>query len=226
MRLRPWLLITLLSLGAGLSVLWPTERSTNSSPTGEAETVAAAPDTAEPRAPAGSVTVSDDEALWRAIVPNSELLAYEARNQFDANIRDLLENAATWTLEVRERRARELQLALRRYEERGEVSAAESVMLQIAVIRAREPELAAQEREIRELLARYSDDYESRMEAWRTRRDPVFMRYKQRERDVVREVLEMPELPEGVDRGEYLRQRLLEVRIESATSINGVWIRE
>jgi hypothetical protein len=188
--------------------------------------VAAAPDTAEPRAPAGSVTVSDDEALWRAIVPNSELLAYEARNQFDANIRDLLENAATWTLEVRERRARELQLALRRYEERGEVSAAESVMLQIAVIRAREPELAAQEREIRELLARYSDDYESRMEAWRTRRDPVFMRYKQRERDVVREVLEMPELPEGVDRGEYLRQRLLEVRIESATSINGVWIRE
>jgi hypothetical protein len=226
--MRPWSLplIALLSIGAVLWVLWPTEQVTHPSPTGEAESLAGASDTAVPRPPAGAVKSSDDEAPGRAIVPSPELRAYRAHNQFDANIRDFLENAASWTVEVRERRARELLLALRRYEERGEVSAAESVMLQIAMIRASEPDPAAWKPAISELLERYGDDYESRIEAWRTRRDPAFMRYKQRERHIVREVLEMPEVPAGVDRGEYLRQRLLEARIEAATSADGGWPRE
>ncbi|MFQ6312228.1 hypothetical protein [Lysobacter capsici] len=63
---------------------------------------------------------------------------------------------------------------------------------------------------VQQLAARYRADAKRREQQWveQQQHDTRFQAYKQRERVVVAEVLAMQQIPGGVTRDEYLRQRL------------------
>lgn len=148
------------------------------------------------------------------VVDGSEYQAHVARERFEDELRRFLATADNLAEEVRERRAHSLIQELLQQERRREVSAAESALLQVEILRRSLVDESARERAMAEVLDRYRAGYEARMAEWAAREDPEFEQYKEREARIVREVMALEKIPGGLDRGAYLRQRLWEARIE------------
>lgn len=135
---------------------------------------------------------------------------YQQRKQFQADAHDFFRKAASLGPAERERRAQTLREDIERYENASELSAGESMLLRVGLIQATVADEAQQAAMVQQLAARYRADAQRREQQWieQQQHDPKFQAYKQRERVVVAEVLAMQQIPGGVTRDEYLRQRL------------------
>ena len=85
-------------------------------------------------------------------------------------------------------------------------------MLRLGILRATVDDPAVLESESRRLV----EDYRAQAEQAAANRvpDPRDERYQTRQAEIAREVMALEEIPGGVSREEYLRERLRELRIE------------
>lgn len=88
------------------------------------------------------------------------------------------------------------------------MSAGESFLLRVGLIRATEPDEQQQAAQIRALKERYEIDGRQRSAQSTAQADPMFQLYKVRESEIVAEVMSLQTIPDGLSREEYLRRRL------------------
>jgi hypothetical protein len=92
------------------------------------------------------------------------------------------------------------------------VALSEALLLQIALIKAVSEDEDEQKRRAEALIERYQAISAEREAKLAQRSDPNFERYKIEEKNIVEEVLGLQNIPDGLTRDQYLRQRLQEAR--------------
>lgn len=215
MKLRPLPLVVLLCtlFGVGLGILLVKEAPPDApEEMSEQERSAAA-------SPLENVPNTPDQRLTdaqQAILNDPRTLAFERRLDFQADVRNFFDHAGQLSEDQRKKRAEALETRLAQYEEDNEVSATESLMLQLALIRTTVGEESAQKQAMAELIDEYKGRSQAREAQWRAQPTPEFDAYKEKEKVIVEEVMAMENIPGEVDRNEYLRQKLMEARIEAA----------
>jgi hypothetical protein len=133
-----------------------------------------------------------------------DLGEYEARAAFHERVRTFFAQAPLLTSEQKRQTAAELDQQVAEYERRHELSAAESLTLRLALIRESAPESEQLER-----MQALRDQYRARNEQLGAQApDPMFELYKAREQEIVEHVAALREIPDGLTREEYLRERL------------------
>lgn len=159
-------------------------------------------------------TAQDSSAVPEAWRNDPRVRAYRERLAFQRDARLFARQAASLDPGERARRARNLASAIDRYERAGELSAGETLMLRIGLIRADDGDEASQVRRITDLVERYHAHARARNAAFlqAQRNDRQFNDYKHREARIVREVMAMSRIPGGLPRDAYLRQRLQQER--------------
>lgn len=167
-------------------------------------------DAAPAPARADAVSAGQPDPSLHNLLATPKARDYQQRKQFQADAHDFFRKAASLGPAERERRAQALRQDIERYENASELSAGESMMLRVGLIQATVADEAQQAAMVRQLAARYRADAQRREQQWieQQQHDTRFQTYKQRERVVVAEVLAMQQIPGGVTRDEYLRQRL------------------
>ena len=173
----------------------------------------APPPEAPPPAPAftdagpQTVAIPAPEAAVPAAAPEASdltLREHEARTAFHERVRAFCAQAPILSDDEKQRTARELDAEIAEYERRRELSAAEALTLRLALIRE-----TTQEDEQLERMQSLRDSYRAR-EQQRAEQatDPMFELYKAREQEIVAQVDSLREIPGGLSREEYLRERL------------------
>ena len=135
-----------------------------------------------------------------------------ARERFNEEARAFFSSAAQMTAEDRLREAQRLEQELARLEQAGGMSAGETWLIRAGLIRETVPDGAQQDAQLQALQQRYADETRLRVAAAQARPDPQFESYKVRESEIVHEVMAMETIPDGLNRDEYLRQRLQSAR--------------
>ena len=148
---------------------------------------------------------SGEEAAARSAALSDPLLQeHEARAVFHERVRAFFAQAPALPLEEKRRTAQELDALVELYESRRELSAAEALTLRLALIRETAPDAEQLER-MHALRERYrARDEQRTLQA----PDPMFELYKAREQEIVAHVRSLREIPGGLSREEYLRERL------------------
>lgn len=139
---------------------------------------------------------------------------WRQRRDFARRLKTFLAAAPGMGAVARSEQARALAAAVDAQERARRMSAGEAFLLQAALIDAGAVDEDARVEALARLAERYRADAARREQAWRTqlRNDPRFRDYKASERRIVAEVMAMPEIPGGLSRDAYLRQRLLQAR--------------
>lgn len=173
-------------------------------------------DSATPLAP---VPPSEDLASLtpeqQRLLANPETLEFVKHLEFQQDVRQFFREADNLPAEERKRQADQIRHRLAEYEQSKQVSGPEALMVQIAMARLELPDEEAQKAAVNELVDRYRAESEARHQAWLNQPKPEFDAYKEKEKQIVDEVMSMERIPDDMDRNEYLRQRLLEARIEA-----------
>ena len=140
--------------------------------------------------------------------------SYRERQDFEADSKRFLRDAARLGPVEREKQARALSASIDKYEREGGLSAGEAVLLRSALIKATVADETQQAARIAELTQDYRERADRRTAEYlaQHQRDPRFQDYKARERSIVAEVMAMHSFPGGLSRDEYLRQRLQQAR--------------
>ncbi|MGJ7903280.1 hypothetical protein [Lysobacter sp. 1R34A] len=146
----------------------------------------------------------------QALLATPQARNYRQRQQFQRDAQRFFREARSLGPAARSQRAQVLEQKIDVYENAGELSAGETLLLRVGLIQATVADPAEQAALVEALAQRYRGDAARRNARWQAQqqRDPRFQDYKQRERDVVAEVMAMQAIPGGLDRDEYLRQRL------------------
>lgn len=160
--------------------------------------------------PAAGAQASATEATQAALIRSPQARAYRDRQGFRDGAKRFFRDAAALSAAERARQAQAVERGIDDYERAGELSAGETMLLRVALIQATVPDQAEQMRQVEALAAQYRAQAERRNAQYlaQQRNDPRFRSYKQREAAVVAEVLDLREIPGGLSRDEYLRQRL------------------
>ena len=133
---------------------------------------------------------------------------YEARTAFQERVRTFFAQASILSLDAKRRTARELDAQIAEYERRRELSAAEALTLRLALLR----ETTAEGEQLGRMEA-LRDSYRARADQRVPEApDPMFELYKAREQEIVAQVESLREIPGGLTREEYLRERLQQER--------------
>lgn len=182
----------------------PTERVTatdeRSTPGDAAETQNPVPTSPEP----------DPAEVTSNAISNDDPIDAEDRARFTEEAREFFAQAPALSNEEARRRADLLGQELSRIERAGGMSAGETFLLRVGLIRAAEPDERRQAEQIRALKERY--EIERRERTAGAQPDPMFQLYKVREREIIDEVMALQTIPGGLSREEYLRRRLQEAR--------------
>jgi hypothetical protein len=184
--------------------------------------------TSEPAAPVALAEPTELVATTAAIEPAQSPAAqtdpqtreFADRERFHADVRTFFAEAPALSQSEKVERGRGLARDISRYEAAGELSASEALLLKIALIRETIADQAAQTAQVTALQQHYRAESERLQAEWQARPDPAFDLYKAREREIVAEVNLMSEIPDGMSRNEYLRQRLQRAREESSDAAN------
>lgn len=136
----------------------------------------------------------------------------EDRLAFHARVRAFFAQAPAMDEGRRRKAAADLDAQIVVYEDRGELSAGEALLLRSALVRESVNDPRAQLEQIGALERQYQVESDQRRAAWAAQRDPMFELYKLREAAIVTNVMAMTEIPGGLSRNEYLRRRLQEER--------------
>ncbi|WP_421861295.1 hypothetical protein [Marinobacter salarius] len=155
----------------------------------------------------------------QALLDNPQTLELANRLDFEEELHTFFANAKSLSSEERAAEAAILEQRLAEYERVGQVSAAESLMVRIAMTKLTIEDEAAQKRALQGLIDQQNAAAQARKEEWLAKPRPEFEAYKQQEKQIVQEVMAMDKVPAGMTRNEYLRQRLLEARV--AANKNG-----
>ncbi len=195
---------TLLALTGGLaSMLWLTPGD-DSPPNSQSTATGSDPiSTPLPEQPVASRRSG-------AILDSARLAQQQERLVFHNDYRRFTSRAADLSATERARQAKNLSREIDRYEERGELALSEALLLQIGLIQASGLDEAEQKARAAAMTARYKARSAAR-EAERSP-DANFARYKTEEKRIVEEVLAMQQVPGGLSRDQYLRERLQEAR--------------
>lgn len=164
-----------------------------------------------PRADRPAIAPVDPALAQRERLRDSpQARAWQARRRFEAEARDFVREAPALPAAERRARADRLEAEIDQRERARELSAGEAVLLRAALVQAQAASSEEQAGRMAALLQRYRENAARREAAWtaRQRNDPRMRRYKAREQAVVAEVMSMPEIPGGLSRDAYLRQRL------------------
>lgn len=155
-------------------------------------------------------------AAQQAILDDPRTLSFGRRLDFQSDVRNFFDQADQLSEEQRKQQADALKEKLQDYEEADEVSSTESLMLQLALIKTTVGDESLQKQAMTDLIEDYKTQSEARKAEWEAEPRPEFDAYKAREKDIVEEVMAMDRIPGDMDRNEYLRQKLMEARIEAA----------
>ncbi|KRA73089.1 hypothetical protein ASD78_16000 [Lysobacter sp. Root667] len=160
--------------------------------------------------PAGGAQASAAEATQAALIRTPQARAYRDRQGFRDDAKRFFRDAAALSAAERTRQAQRVERGIDGYERAGELSAGETMLLRVALIQATVPDQAEQMRQVEALATQYRELAERRNAQYlaQQRNDPRFQSYKQREAVVVAEVMALRQIPGGLTRDEYLRQRL------------------
>ncbi|SFW34113.1 hypothetical protein SAMN03159511_2549 [Pseudomonas sp. NFACC19-2] len=149
------------------------------------------------------------------LLARPEVQQQERRLDFHQRYRGFIEHATELDSSSREAQAQALSEGVDALEQRGELALSEALLLQIALIKAVSEDEAEQKRRAETLIKRYQAISAEREAKLAQRSDPNFERYKAEERNIVEEVLGLQNIPNGLTRDQYLRQRLQEARERS-----------
>lgn len=138
--------------------------------------------------------------------------SYEARLKFHERVRAYFTDPTSIPATQRRAHAEALEDEIIRYESRGELSADEARLLRFELVRTSVTDAAERDAQIAALRREYEEATQSRLAQWESQRDPNFEVYKVREAEIVAGVMQMTEIPGGLSRDEYLRQRLQQER--------------
>lgn len=140
------------------------------------------------------------------------LEAYFSRLHFGEDIAAFVEGADRMRADEAADEADALIARIRALEDTAELTASQSHYLQAAIRSAQhEYDSAAREAALADLETRYAG---RRAAPSTAHLDDRFRDYKQRESEIVSEILELESYPRGLTREEYLRERLEEARRE------------
>lgn len=144
--------------------------------------------------------------------------AYFEREAFEQQARHFFARAAQLDPAAREREAASLENAVTRYEDGRQLSAGEAMNLRLGLIQATTADAVERGARQAELIARYQRDGARREARFAQQQaaDTAFADYKRREAQVVAEVMALAQIPGGLTREEYLRQRLQHEREQIA----------
>ncbi len=209
MTIRHWLLaagLVALFAGAGLSTRLPRDEpdaahSASPAPASQ-RPQAAARDEAPPRTRLGS------RPAFVAATTAAERNNYEDRSRFQTRVGEFLVTAPRLDAAARARAAAELDREIDAHERASTLSAGEALLLRAELIRLSVDDELVEAERLTDLTERYRADAERRSAAWAARDDRQLLDYRAREQRIVEEVMAMPTVPGGIERGEYLRQRL------------------
>lgn len=170
-----------------------------------------------PAAPAEAVPASPETAAPAQLAQPAELDRYQEQNVFIDEVRDFFDSAEDLSDEERELRATALRKRIAEQERGGGLLPAEALMLKLVLLRVTIDDPAVLDHERRSLTESHQEAQAARAPA---PADPRFETYKQLESEVVREVLALESIPEGLARNEYLRRRLRDLRSEVYSGAN------
>jgi hypothetical protein len=163
-----------------------------------------------PTAIAADVSAPPTETAPSTEERDAVLAAYEAELAFGEEAKAFLDRAEAMTTRERAERAEALAARAKAREEAGQLVPGQSRFLRAALY------AAAYADDPSTLRAR-TDALQAEKEAAEAKAappDPRLALYKAREREVLEEVMAMSSYPGGMSRGDYLRERLDEVREE------------
>ena len=167
---------------------------------------------------ASTTPMSDTDEI--ALVPPDALVRHETRQAFIEDLRHFLEQPERVPAAQRREFALSRMDAVRDYAERGEFSAAEAMMVQLELLRHVVPE-AEYEEAAQAMIDSAAEQSTAREEAWRFEQERRLQPSRERERAVLDEVESMESVPDGMTRGQDLRQRLQEEREQLAREQRG-----
>jgi hypothetical protein len=157
----------------------------------------------------------DFEAPHPDTASGPELARYEESVAFSEAVRAFFDGYRELGEAERDARAAEIRAQLDERERDGRVLPPEALLLRLGILRATVDDPAVLESESRRLIE------EHRIAAEQTAAnrvpDPRDQDYQARQAEIAREVMALAEIPGGVSREEYLRERLRELRIEMYT---------
>ena len=154
-------------------------------------------------------------AEQQALLDSPQTLELANRLDFEEELHTFFAKAKGLSSDERAAEAAMLEQRLAEYERLGQVSAAESLMVRIAMTKLTIEDEAAQKQALQGLIDRQNAAAQARKEEWLAKPRPEFEAYKQQEKQIVKEVMAMDQVPAGLTRNEYLRQRLLEARVDA-----------
>lgn len=152
-----------------------------------------------------------DPGARQALLDDPAVQGYQAHLQFAADYQRFIKSAASLDQAQRQQRAAALAKEIDRREAARELALSEALLLQIGLARAEGGDEEAQKTRADALVARYQALSQAR-EARPKAPDPRFSQYKNEEQRIVDEVLGMDNIPDGLSRDQYLRQRLQQAR--------------
>ena len=149
------------------------------------------------------------------LLEDPRVIRFSQDLEFQEQVSDFFEQASQMSDEQRAKSAENIENRLKDYQAEGRVSGSEALLLRLALVRTVEQDPQQQEAESRALIQEHQREAEQRMAQWKSRNQPEFDHYKRQEQSIVEEVMAMETIPGGMERNEYLRQRLQKARIEA-----------
>ncbi len=178
-------------------------------------------------APASTATDTDTTNTLTAPAPPPTVTtspivqAHEAYTAFQQHSRRFFSEADQLDEQKRQAEMRQLLDGTNRYEAEGKLVPMEALVLKLALLRYSSSGDDDYKIKAKMLIDQYKAQSDLREQAWLTNPDPQFVEYKRQEQDIVREVMAMTVIPDGLSRDEYLRQRLEQARIATMGGGNG-----
>lgn len=173
---------------------------------------ATAPETPPLPREGAEATLTDEQ--WQ-MLEDPRVIEFTERLAFESELRTFFDSAPELGQQQLREQSRNIEQELGRYEERGEVSAPEALMVRLALAKVVETDPERRQQAIQTLTEHYTEQSEARLSAWKAEPKPEFESYKQREKAIVAEVMAMDTIPGNMSRSDYLRQRLQEARVET-----------
>ena len=148
-----------------------------------------------------------------------QYLKYQGLFDTRTEFRSFFSNAEFMDDQTKVETIEQLEVELKKLKQQEKVSHAESLMLQLALLKFNPDRESAKARG-KTLIEEYQKMAEARNQAFVNNPAPEFKSYKDKEKQVVAEILSMEAYPNGLTRDEYLAKRLAEVRSEAYGGIN------
>lgn len=132
---------------------------------------------------------------------------------FQKRAQQLFDHADSLDEQKKQAELKAIQDAAQHFEEQGKLVAMEALLLKLAMLKYTTNGEQEYKDKAQALIERYKAISDAKEQAWLNNPDPRFVDYKRREQDIVKEVMAMTVIPDGLSKDEYLRQQLEQARI-------------